>query len=355
MVDIRNRAMELPIIQGGMGIGISLGGLAGEVARHGGMGVISAANPGYDHPDFWRDSERLNLAALRREIQKAKEIAGGRGIVAVNIMVAARQYADLVRAAIDAGVDAIICGAGLPTELPALAAGSDVAIAPIVSSGKAARTICRLWQRHHGATPDFVVVEGPMAGGHLGFKPEELTGADTPVLEDILPDVITALQEINKDRGRDIPVFGAGGVLTGGDMARVMSLGAAGAQIGTPFIATDECDAYPGYKERIISAKSEDVVILKSPVGMPGRGLRSPLIEKMERTERVFVKRCTRCLIPCDPATTPYCITRALIEACRGNWEEGLFFCGSRVGEVDKMRSVKELLHKIITEWRDAV
>jgi nitronate monooxygenase len=354
MVLIGQKSLELPIIQGGMGIGISLGGLAGEVARWGGMGVISAANPGYNHPDFWRDAARVNLEALRQEVHKAREISGGQGIVAVNVMVAAYQYADLVRTAVKAGADAIICGAGLPTKLPALMAGSGVAIAPIVSSGKAARTICRLWDRHHGICPDFVVVEGPEAGGHLGFKPDELEGPAIPELAQLLTEVLAELEPFRRKYGRDIPVFAAGGVFTGADIARYTALGAAGAQIATRFIATYECDASPGYKQRILDARPEDVVLLKSPVGMPGRGLRSPLIERMERGERVLVERCTRCLHPCNPATTPYCITRALIEACRGNWEQGLFFCGSHVGRVKQMVSVQSLLDRLTTEWRNS-
>lgn len=173
---IRDRELSIPIIQGGMGVGISLSGLAGAVAACGGMGVISAAHPGYRDPDFYRDPLNVNRRCLKEEIAKAKEIAKGCGLVGVNVMVAVQHYADYVRAAIEGGADAIISGAGLPTELPQIAGDSKVLLAPIVSSGRAARVICRAWERHGNRLPDFVVVEGSRAGGHLGFSAEELAG-----------------------------------------------------------------------------------------------------------------------------------------------------------------------------------
>ena len=354
MISIGTHTLSIPLIQGGMGIGVSLGNLAGHVAACGGMGVISTAHPGYDRPEFARDPYGANLRALKEHIQKAKAIAGGKGMAAVNAMVVTSQYADAVRTAAAAGADAIISGAGLPTELPALVKGTAAAIAPIVSSGRAARTICRLWDKRHGTAPDFVIVEGSEAGGHLGFAAAELENGTAPTLETIIPEVIRELRPFEEKYGHPIPVFAAGGVYTGADIRNFTDLGAAGAQIATRFIATYECDAAQGYKDAMIAARPEDVRIVKSPVGMPGRALNTPLIQKLAAGGRIAPQSCMRCIVTCDPGTAPYCITRALIEAVRGNREEGLFFAGSNVGKIDRMRHVSELIEELMTEWRNA-
>lgn len=346
--------LQLPIIQGGMGIGVSLGGLAGAVASCGGMGVISSACTGYDRPDYIRDPNGANLIALKEQIRKAKEIAKGKGMVAVNVMVASRQYADSVRTAIAAGADAIISGAGLPTMLPALAAGSKALLAPIVSSARAARTICRLWDKHASTAPDFVVVEGCEAGGHLGFSRQELDAGTAQPLEEIVTQVLEEVKPFAEKYARPIPVFAAGGVYTGADMARMMRLGAAGVQIATRFIATEECDASPVYKQQMIEAKKEDIVIVQSPVGMPGRALRTPLIRRLEQGERIAPTHCYGCLTPCSPDKAPYCITKALAAAVKGDVENGLFFCGSNVWRLDKIVPVRELMDELMREWRNA-
>ena len=326
--------LSLPVIQGGMGIGVSLGSLAGHVAAAGAMGVISTANPGYAEADFWQNPAAANLRALAAQIGKAKTIAKGAGLVAVNAMVATTRYAETVAAAIAAGADAVISGAGLPLDLPAVAGAEKVLLAPIVSSGKAISTICKLWHRRFARMPDFVVVEGPLAGGHLGFT--------------------RALAPWAAQYGRAIPVFAAGGVWSGADIAALQSAGAAGAQIATRFIATEECDAADGYKQRMVQAKDEDVRIVQSPVGMPGRALYSPLIRRLETAGRIPPVRCAGCLVPCKPADTPYCITNALIEAVKGNWEEGLFFCGGNVGRIDSITTVPRLLEQLAQEWHTA-
>lgn len=350
---IRDRELSIPIIQGGMGVGISLSGLAGAVAACGGMGVISAAHPGYRDPDFYRDPLNVNRRCLKEEIAKAKEIAKGCGLVGVNVMVAVQHYADYVRAAIEGGADAIISGAGLPTELPQIAGDSKVLLAPIVSSGRAARVICRAWERHGNRLPDFVVVEGSRAGGHLGFSAEELADGSAKPLDEIVSDVIETLRPYEEKCGRKIPVFPAGGVYDGADIARLEKLGAAGAQIATRFIATEECDAAPAYKQAMVDAKEEDVRIIKSPVGMPGRALFSPLIRKVAELGRIAPSRCLQCLRTCNPADTPYCITQALIDAAKGDWENGIFFCGANVGRIDRITTVRELMDELVTEWRN--
>ncbi|MGO5050648.1 NAD(P)H-dependent flavin oxidoreductase [Dysosmobacter sp. Sow4_B12] len=359
-VTIRGKELTLPILQGGMGVGVSLDRLAGAVAACGGMGTISTAMCGYREPDFAADPKGANLRALARQVQAAKAAAKGAGMVAVNAMVATTQYADSVRTALRAGVDAVVCGAGLPRDLPGIAAQvpeSDAALAPIVSGGRAAGLICKLWDRHHGRVPDFVVLEGPLAGGHLGFSKEEAREAQAgrpKPLGTLLREVMEALAPFREKYGRDIPVFVAGGVESGADMARYMKAGAAGAQFATRFIATEECDAGECYKQRLLDARAEDITIVQSPVGMPGRALRSPLIQRVEDGTQPRPDRCVNCLSVCDPKTAPYCISRALIAAARGDWENGLFFCGANAGNVSRLSTVREQMDQIMREWRAA-
>ena len=326
MLTLGGKPLQVPILQGGMGVGVSLGGLAGAVAACGGMGCISTADTGYREPDFARDPYAANLRALKKEIAKAKEIANGAGLVAINAMVATQNYADAVRTAVEAGVDAIVSGAGLPLELPGLVENADVALAPIVSSGRAAKLILRRWAKAFNRTADFVVIEGCKAGGHLGFSEEELLAGKCQTLDEILPEVLAEVKPFEAQFGHDIPVFVAGGVYTGEDIAHYTKMGAAGAQLATRFIP--------------------------SPVGMPGRALATPLVQKLEQGLRFPPKHCARCLKACEPAKVPYCITHALIEAVKGNVEEGLFFCGANVGRLDRMRSVRELMDELMDDWR---
>ena len=353
MLTLAGRALTVPILQGGMGVGVSLGGLAGAVAACGGMGCISTADTGYREPDFEKDPVSANRRALAEEIKKAKEIAGGAGIVAINAMVATQNYADAVKTAVEAGVDAIVSGAGLPLELPGLVGKADVALAPIVSSGRAAKLILRRWAKAFGRTADFVVIEGCKAGGHLGFAEEDLLAGKCQTLDEILPEVLAEVKPFEEQFDHAIPVFVAGGVYTGEDMAHYMKQGAAGVQIATRFIPTYECDASQAYKDVLLNASAEDVRIIHSPVGMPGRALNTPLVQKLSEGMRFPPKRCARCLKGCNPAQVPYCITHALIEAVKGNVEEGLFFCGANVGRLDKMRSVRALMDELMNEWRN--
>lgn len=359
-VTIRGKTLPIPILQGGMGIGVSLDGLAGAVAACGGMGTISTALCGFMEPDFNRNPQEANLRALDRQVRRAKELAKGAGLVAINAMVATTQYGDSIRTALRAGVDAVVCGAGLPRDLPAIAADvadSDAAIAPIVSGGRAAGLICKLWDRHYSRIPDFVVLEGPQAGGHLGFSKEDALAAQAgrpKSLSILLHEVLEVLVPFKDKYGRDIPVFVAGGVKDGADMARYMKEGAAGAQFATRFIATAECDASTGYKQRLLDAKSADITIVQSPVGMPGRALHSPLIKRVEAGTQPCPDRCIKCLVPCDFKTTPYCISKALVAARNGDWENGLFFCGANAVEVNHLSTVREQMEQIMEEWRNA-
>lgn len=335
-----------PVIQGGMGVGISLGGLAGAVAKNGGMGVISTANIGFREPDFWTDPAAANARALQAEIKKARQIACGKGLIAINAMVATGNFADMVKLAAECGVDAVISGAGLPLDLPELTGAHDVLLAPIVSSGKAAKMMMKVWTQRYDRKPDFFVVEGSQAGGHLGFGREELLAGTAKSLPQLVA-------EVCREAG-DIPIFAAGSVFDRVDMEAVKQAGAFGCQIGTAFIATKECDASQGFKDIILQAKAEDVMLLQSPVGMPGRGLRTPLTEKVAEGGRIPPDRCIRCIKTCKPAETPYCITKALIEAFYGNRENGLFFCGGNVGRIHEMTDVETLMEKLDGEWSRA-
>ncbi|MDD6998593.1 MAG: nitronate monooxygenase family protein [Oscillospiraceae bacterium] len=347
-----NRELALPLIQGGMGVGVSMGGLAGAVAAEGAMGTLSTADAGWNEPDFAAHPQQANLRALRREVQRAKRLAAGAGLVAVNAMVATRQYADSVRTALEAGADAIVSGAGLPLELPALAEGFEALLAPIVSGPRAAQLICRTWAKRYGRVPDFVVLEGCQAGGHLGFEEADLLSGRCAPLSRLIPEVLAALRPFEEKFGRAIPLFCAGGVATGAEMARCTRLGAAGAQLATRFIATEECDAGQGYKDVLLAARPEDLRIIHSPVGMPGRAVNSPLVQRLAAGMRQPPAHCSGCIKSCRPAETPFCITHALIEAVKGNWEEGLFFSGSRVDLVDRMRTVPDLIDELMKEWR---
>lgn len=347
-----NRELALPLIQGGMGVGVSMGGLAGAVAAQGAMGTLSTADAGWNEPDFAAHPQQANLRALRREVQRAKRLAAGAGLVAVNAMVATRQYADSVRTALEAGADAIVSGAGLPLELPALAEGFEALLAPIVSGPRAAQLICRTWAKRYGRVPDFVVLEGCQAGGHLGFEEADLLSGRCAPLSRLIPEVLAALRPFEEKFGRAILLFCAGGVATGAEMARCTRLGAAGAQLATRFIATEECDAGQGYKDVLLAARPEDLRIIHSPVGMPGRAVNSPLVQRLAAGMRQPPAHCSGCIKSCRPAETPFCITHALIEAVKGNWEEGLFFSGSRVDLVDRMRTVPDLIDELMKEWR---
>lgn len=352
---IKNKTLSLPLIQGGMGVGISLGNLAGHVAKCNAMGVISTADIGFRDPDYWKNPEEANVRSLENEIKKAKELAGGLGLIAINAMVATTNYALMIKTAIKSGIDCIICGAGLPLDLPSFVKESDVAIAPIVSSGKAAKTICHAWEKRYNKKPDFIVIEGPQAGGHLGFKETPLLDHTAPSLDMILPDVLNALAPYKEKYNAEIPVFVAGGIYTSNDVTHYMNLGADGVQVATKFIGTYECDASDAYKQVYIDCKKEDITIVKSPVGMPGRAIRTPLIKRLEKQKQLPIEHCINCLRPCKPASTPYCISNALIHAAQGDYENGLHFCGSNAWRINKLIHVKELINDLMKDWRSSV
>ena len=339
---IGNLKAEVPVIQGGMGVGISLSGLAGAVAAQGGIGIISTAQIGYREPEFDMNPIETNLRAIGTEIRKAREIANG-GIIGVNIMVATRDYERYVKAAVEAGVDLIISGAGLPMKLPELTAGSNTKIAPIVSSVKSADVIFKYWIKKYDRLPDLVVIEGPRAGGHLGFKLEELENIDDAAYDEEIKKIIARVNEYAAQRGTEIPVVVAGGVYERKDMEHYLEMGAAGVQVATRFVTTYECDASDAYKQAYINAKKEDIVIVKSPVGMPGRAILNPFMKRAKEGQ-IPHGRCHLCVSTCKPAETPYCITEALVNAAVGNVDEALLFCGSNAYRAEKLEHVKDIM-----------
>ena len=349
-VDLGGKCLEIPIIQGGMGVGISLSRLAGNVAKNGGMGVISAAHPGYREADFYADPCGANRRAIVDEVKKAKEISGGRGLVAVNLMTAAKDYDEMAKAIVKSGADAIISGAGLPLNLPKLTKGADILLAPIVSSGKAARLIASAWDRRHGTAPDFIIIEGCEAGGHLGFKREDLLENSCEKLEDILPRVQKEIQPYREKYNKKIPVFVAGGIYDGKDIAKFIQLGADGVQMGTRFIATEECDADTAFKQAVVDAKKEDIAIVQSPAGFPGRAVMNDFMKKVKERGNISISKCLDCLTPCTPQDTPYCISQALIQAAKGNIGSGLVFVGSNAWRVNEITTVEKLMNTLVSQ-----
>jgi nitronate monooxygenase len=343
---------RVPIVQGGMGVGISLAGLAAAVANEGGIGVIASAGIGLSEPDFFTNFAEANLRALRTEIRKAR--AATQGILGLNIMVALSNFADLVRTAIEEKIDIIFSGAGLPLNMPQYRdAGTHTKLVPIVSSGRAAALLCKRWTARFDYLPDALVVEGPRAGGHLGFTIEQI--ADPAfALERLVPEVIEAVRPFVEAAGRTIPIIAAGGIYTGADIHSFLEMGAAGVQMATRFVTTHECDATAAFKQTYLDAKQEDIVIIKSPVGMPGRAIRNQFIEAVNRGEKQPYQCPYHCIITCDFENTPYCIALALINAQKGNLTHGFPFAGANAFRTTEVVSVKDLMATLVREYNEA-
>lgn len=345
-LQIGELTIKYPIIQGGMGVGISRSSLAGAVSKNGGLGIISTAQIGYDDKDFQKNELEANLRAIHTHMKKAKEIAGNKP-VGVNIMVATKEYKQYVKAAVEAGADVIISGAGLPVKLPEYVEGSHCKIAPIVSSEKAAKLMLKNWKKRYDRVADFIVVEGPKAGGHLGFSFETVSQITNEEFEEEIKKIIKTVQCFEKENDVVIPVIVAGGIFDYQDICHMVSLGASGVQIASRFVATEECDASMEYKKAYIGAKKEDIRIVHSPVGMPGRALNNEFVKRVE-SESEPVTRCFHCLEKCNPAKVPYCITKALINAVEGNVEEGLIFVGENVDRINEIMTVHDLLEELM-------
>ncbi|MBI9101955.1 MAG: nitronate monooxygenase [Spirochaetales bacterium] len=346
---IGSSTAKLPIVQGGMGVGISLSNLAASVAEAGGIGVIAANSIGMLDPEYYAKNKDANSILLRREIRRAREKTDG--IIGVNIMVAVDDFQDLLDVAIEEKADMVFLGAGLPIKgIPVeRLRAADVKVVPIVSSGRAASLIFRSWARSYGDIPDGVVVEGPMAGGHLGFKPEQLDDPDFK-LEILIPDVVEAVKPFMSQFSRNIPVIAAGGIFSGSDIHKFYRLGASGVQMGSRFVATEECDADVRFKEAYVACKKEDIGIIKSPVGMPGRAITGQFL-KDAAAGKIKVKCAWKCLKSCDLKVSGYCISLALDNARKGILEQGFAFCGSNAYRIKKIVAVKSLLGELKSQY----
>lgn len=339
---------KLPIVQGGMGVGISLSNLAGNVALNGGIGVLSGVEMGFDQPDYYQNKKESNSKALKYHIQKAKEISKG-GIIAINIMAVLNNFEEIVEEAVREKIDIIFSGAGLPLSLPSFTKGTKTKVVPIVSSDRAANLICKTWDKRYEVIPDAIVLEGPKAGGHLGFSREEL---DDPAkdLETLLGGVLETIKPYEGKYNRKIPIIAAGGIMNGEDIAKLLKQGASGVQMGSRFVATDECDASQAFKEAYVNAREEDIVLLNSPVGLIGRAINSKFVEDAKLGLRKPVKCAINCLKPCKPDEVQYCIANALINAQKGNFNSGFAFAGANSHMIDRIIPVKELMGELARE-----
>lgn len=337
--------IPVPIFQGGMGIGVSMWKLSAAVAKCGGVGVISGAQPGYLEEDFYRDPLSANVRAIKKQVSMAVEAVKnipGAGPIGVNMMCVARNYEEIIKGAIEAGARVIISGAGLPTSLPGIVKNTDVKLIPIVSSARAAALIIKSWAKKHNRMPDGFVFEGPKAGGHLGFKEEQLEIADENFYKTIM-EIKAEIAEIPECK-----LIVAGGIFTKEDVEKALSYGADGVQVGTRFVATEECDAPDDFKQAYVNCSKDDCVIIKSPVGMPGRAIKNKFVtEVAQRDEKLPIKRCNGCMTACNPNVAPYCITEALIQAAKGDAENGLVFCGSNAYMIDKIVKVSDIFEEL--------
>ena len=346
---IGNLIARVPIVQGGMGVAISLSGLAAAVANEGGIGVIATAGIGMSEKDGFTNFLEASIRALRQEIRKARELSNG--ILGVNIMVALSNYADMVRTAVQEGIDIIFSGAGLPMNLPEyLDDMKGTKLVPIVSSARAAAIICKRWLQHYNYLPDAVVVEGPRAGGHLGFKPEQINDPEY-ALENLVAAVIKEVRIFEERHKKPIPVIAAGGIYSGADIHRFIQLGAAGVQMATRFVTTHECDASMAFKQAYIDAREEDIVIIKSPVGLPGRAIRNRFLDEVGKGEKKPFRCPYHCIITCDYHNSPYCIALALVNAKRGMLNHGYAFAGENAYRAKDIVSVKQLIDSLLDEY----
>jgi nitronate monooxygenase len=347
--------LEINLIQGGMGVGISGKNLASAVANCGGAGIIASVGLGLlkKYPGNYVEA---NKSALRDEIRAARKMSNG--VIGVNIMYASTDYADLIEVAAEENVDLILSGAGIARDLPKLVGKDTICLAPIISDARVARIITKSWKKY-GKVPDAFVVEGPKAGGHLGFGHEDLVNNTAPTLEEIAKEVIKFANDPEMF-DKPVPVVVAGGVYTGKDILHFQELGAAGVQMATRFVTTLECDADDRFKRKYIDAIEEDLKIIKSPVGMPGRAINNPFLEKVMDGDRIQFRCSFHCLKPCNPKESPFCIAKALVGARQGEFDEGFAFAGANAyratkdscfDESGKFITVETLMQRLSDEY----
>lgn len=351
---IGNLVTKLPIVQGGMGVGISLSGLASAVANEGGIGVLSAVGLGALKGKIDREVE---LEALREEIRKAKSMTNG--TLGLNIMVALTNFDEMVTAALEEKIDILFFGAGLPLKMPSIMdtefmKTTKTKFAVIVSSARAVNVIFKTWARRFSAIPDAVVVEGPKAGGHLGFHADQLFDPEYQ-LESLVPKVKEAITPWSEKYNKEIPLIAAGGIYSGSDIHNIMKLGANAVQMGTRFVTTDECDASDEFKQSYLDVTKENIVVINSPVGLPGRAIKNEFLASVKSGKKIPFSCPWRCLKTCDYKTSPYCIAAALLNAKLGHLDNGFAFAGANAYRTDKIISVHELIETLKQEYQLAV
>jgi nitronate monooxygenase len=350
-LQIGSLTANIPIVQGGMGVRISLSSLASAVANEGGIGTISSIGLG-DPKASETQYEKTSRDALVKEIHKAKSMTDGH--IAINFMGVLSNVNDLIQASVREGIKMIVFGAGLPNKLPALVPDPDVSLVPIISCARVAAIILRTWDKRFERIADGFILEGPLAGGHLGFSPEQLEHPEDHSLEKLLPEVLETIKPYEDKYGRKIPIITAGGIYTGTDIARMLSMGASGVQMGTRFVCTEECDVSQEFKQAYLDAKEEDIVIIKSPVGLPGRAINNKFLQDLEIKGKLKISCPYRCLTACQIKTARYCIANSLLNAYWGDVDHGLIFCGQNAHRVDKVTTVKELIQELLNELKNA-
>ena len=350
-LQIGSLTADIPIVQGGMGVRVSLSSLASAVANEGGIGTISSIGLG-NLDDSKREYERISREALVREIAKARSMTDGH--IAINFMGVLSNVDDLVKTAVREGIKMIVFGAGLPTKLPALVQDPSVNLVPIVSSSRVAEFILRIWDKRYQRTADGLILEGPLAGGHLGFSEEQLKHTEDYSLEKLLPEVLETIKPYEDKYGKKIPIITGGGIYNGKDIARMLSMGASGVQMGTRFVCTEECDVSREFKQAYLDAKQEDIVIIKSPVGMPGRAINNRFLKNLEVKGKLKINCPYRCLTACKVEKARYCIAQALVNSYFGDVDHGLIFCGQNAYRIDKITTVKKLIHELLSELKEA-
>lgn len=336
-----------PIIQGGMGVRVSRANLAAAVANEGCVGVIATAGAGLYAERPGTEFTQVNEIALQEEIRTARSLSNG--VIGTNIMVALSDYDRLVKTAVNEKINVIISGAGLPFNLPGLAAGSNTKLIPIVSSVRTYNIICTRWKKQYNRLPDAVIIEGMAAGGHLGYSIEQIESG-SPTLEQILKDVL----EYQHEKQLNIPIIVAGGIYDGAEMRHFLERGASGVQMATRFVCTHECDVHPNFKQAYLDATEADITLIKSPVGLPGRVIRNAFVESIQKGLRVPFDCRYQCLKTCDPDTAPYCIAQVLADAAEGKMEQAFAFAGTNACRCNEIISVKELIKNIVQEYANA-
>jgi len=346
-LQIRDVTARIPIIQGGMGVRVSLAGLASAVANEGGIGTIASVGLG-DIEAAKLDFERICREALIHELRKAKSLTDG--LLAVNIMGVLSNAKDLIQATAREGIRLIVSGASLPLKLPEMVEDGGALLLPIISSGRAADLVLRTWDKRYQRTADAIIIEGPLAGGHLGFSEEQLREPEKFSLSILLPEVLQVIKRFEDKYGRKIPVIVGGGIYDGTDIARMLQAGASGVQMATRFVCTVECDVSQEFKQAYLDANEEDIVIINSPVGLPGRAIRNQFLKNLERGLQEKIHCPYRCLSTCNVAEARYCIALALINAYLGDMNKGLVFCGQNAHRLHKIVTVKELIAELVAE-----